>query len=167
MSDTKSNSKTGLDAQLALLLRNPALRKLAQINLAKREAAASHAANPKPIPTVGKQYKLATKRTLCLHCKTVTDVVVKLEPKDTMTYIARNGRAITVGFKLIEESIPIEATVNTCPECAKYTATLSRSELEQRYISLVNNSKGREWLLQEADRLIEELKNKGGLESGN
>lgn len=123
----------GMLVKLLELLSKPGVAKAAQGLIEKERKE-----NQKVKHTV-KRYKTVILNTTCDHCGFTFRRLIKLETKgDSFSYI-RNGQASIVHYKDVLDMMIVQATARRCDNCARFISTLSREELESRYLNILNH----------------------------
>ena len=118
--------------KLLELLSKPGVAKAAQKIMEKEKK------EGQKIKHTVKRYKTVILNTTCDHCGFTFRRLIKLETKgDSFSYI-RNGQAFIVHYKDVLDMMMIYATARKCDNCARFIATLSREELESRYLNILN-----------------------------
>lgn len=113
-----------------ILQNNSSLLKLASQVMARTE-------KERPEKTSARTWRSARVVSKCLHCGSEHSRDVKLEQKESFCYTRRNGKVCIVTFKMLDEPLTVVSTTVFCPDCRSFIEALDRSELEERYLHLL------------------------------
>lgn len=114
------------------LLKNPSVLKQAQ-NIMEKEKKESQ-----KVKHTVKRYKTVILNTSCTHCGFTFRRLIKLETKGDSFVYTMHGQVHVVYYKDVLDMMMIYATARKCDNCARFIATLSREELERRYLNILN-----------------------------
>ena len=91
------------------------------------------------VNSTAKQYRTATVVYHCLHCESTFNVEKTLETKtESFSYVGHDKNIYIVRYRDIASPITVHATCRICEECKRFISSLSREELEQRYLNILN-----------------------------
>lgn len=114
------------------LLRNPELMKKAQTIMEKDRK------ESQKVKHTVKRYKTVILNTVCLHCGFTYRRIVRLETKGDSFVYTMHGQVHVVHYRDVLDMMVIHATAKRCDKCARFVSSLSREELERRYMNLLN-----------------------------
>lgn len=114
------------------LLRNPDVMKKAQDMMEKEKK------ESQKVKHTVKRYKTVILNTSCTHCGFTFRRLIKLETKGDSFVYNMYGQVHVVYYKDVLDMMMVYATTRKCENCGKFIATLSREELERRYLNILN-----------------------------
>ena len=125
---------SNIDLLQALLSKHPDL-----MQKAKTMMTAIEDKQRKTVHITAKQYRTATVVYHCLHCGGTNSVEKKLETKsESFSYVGHDTNVYVVRYRDIESPVTVHSITRVCEECKKFISSLSREELEQRYINAIS-----------------------------
>ena len=114
------------------LLRDPEVMKKAQSMMEKDRK------ESQKVKHAVKRYKTVILNTSCTHCGFTFRRLIKLETKGDSFVYNMHGQVHVVHYKDVLDMMMVYATTRKCENCGKFIATLSREELERRYLNILN-----------------------------
>jgi transcription elongation factor Elf1 len=83
------------------------------------------------------EYTAIRRDYTCMHCGHSFSVAVQLKKGESVPVMSREGKVMIITSK---SPLAIKAATSSCNWCEQFVHTLSREELEQRYMTLLSRS---------------------------
>lgn len=127
------------DQQLALLMRaianDPLLKRQIAEEITKENK--EEVERKKVNHVRARQFKTVRKVRICQHCGAEKVIVMPLQVDESTTIVAKNGTHTRITYQNVEDMAEVKTYTGYCDNCRAYLKTLSRADLEGRYIELL------------------------------
>ncbi len=102
---------------------------------AKRATPSTHSdASPATV------YTKVIRRNKCIHCGYTYETEHSLRKGESLSFVKGGKASEVIIVKPLEEPLTIEADIATCVRCLDFVKSLSREDLESRYMALLRKT---------------------------
>ena len=129
------------DALLALLSKDKNLYEefkglLLKEGKRERESRSTPSQDASPVTV----YTKVIRRNKCIHCGYTYETEHSLRKGESLSFVKGGKASEVIIVKPLREPLTIEADIATCVRCLDFVKSLSREDLESRYMALLRKT---------------------------